>query len=195
MIGIVDNEVDFLDVAEERAQQRGMSLKTTNDIEESIKWVRDREISILLADLRMSESGLNVIERAKQLNDISAFVLTAFEPSHEEKAQAQKLGVQIYDKEHFTDLLSRVEEIIHLKEIEHSTSDSNSEAVSRVAHEAEALLLGWLNSLKDRESKTIFYGGRAYSVTEVIDEIARHTPVGDAHLELFIKVLRKGVRL
>ena len=120
------------------------------------------------------------------------------------KAELERRGIPILEKGH-PDFHPRLGMIAHkaleaakqkiIESVQPPSPPTGVGGASRVLGEARDLLLGWLRTRQDRDAQTIFYGGKGYSVNALIDEIEARTPVGEEHLALFIKVLRKAMRL
>lgn len=121
----------------------------------------------------------------------------------ERKEELDKRGIAILEKGH-DDFHPRLGRIAHealeiakrkvVKSMERPVS-TGAAGAARVMYEARELLLNWLRTRQDKDEEAIYYGGKAYTVNKLIDEIDARTPVGEAHMSLFIKVLRKAMRL
>lgn len=120
------------------------------------------------------------------------------------KEELDQRGITILEKGH-EDFHPRLEEIAHealeiakrkvIQSVEANSESTENRDGERALQEARGLLLGWLRSRQDKDAQEIYYSGQKYSVNMLIDEIEKRTPVGEAHMLLFIKVLRKAMRI
>ena len=199
-IAFVDDQPDFLDVIRGQAEGRGLSVRTTSDPDEGLKWAESGEIDELVADLRMNESGLSVLKKAQRISDVRTSILTTFLPTDEEERQANDLGVRIYKKQYLDAFFDRLEEefaaeaqtakVAPSSEVENDASANASillpgRGSQSALKGAQELLVEWLRGRRDKDSQTIYYDGKSYSVSQLIREIEFQTPVGQAHLSLY----------
>jgi CheY-like chemotaxis protein len=55
---------------------------------------------------------------------------------------------------------------------------------------AEGILLDWLGSKESLDKKGLYYAGTLYSPQMLIDEIEEGTPVGNAHVDMFLDLIK-----
>ncbi len=73
---IVDDEVDILMTMKDILEDEGYSVETTDDPEEALKIVQEKEFDLVISDLKMPKmSGEELLCSIKKKNDITSFII------------------------------------------------------------------------------------------------------------------------
>ncbi len=100
IIGIVDNEVSFLEGIERKAVDKNLEMFTSTNPNEAIKWIEDKKVDVLVSDLQMPEiNGIEVLTQARALDsEIELILVTGFVVSNDIRERCEELNARILRK-------------------------------------------------------------------------------------------------
>jgi CheY-like chemotaxis protein len=77
--------------------------------------------------------------------------------------------------------------------IKESAEAPSAVSPTRAITEVQNILVHWLSTRKDPNKLGIYYGGKLYSPKMLINEIEHGTEVGEAHLDMFLDLVKASL--
>lgn len=189
-VAFIDDDPEFLVLAEDKAQQRGLSVRTTHDPAEGLAWAEQGEVDKLLVDLRMPEDGLTVAEEAQSRADVDLKLWTVFDPTEEEERRADHIGVKIENKRQLVDVLDAIGRAAHpLDPTEVRRLRNRVKTLERVHQEWVEDLVSKLGEIPDLEKAVISSAKGPFTVAELIDDIRNLRPRGIEYVRLWRRAM------
>jgi CheY-like chemotaxis protein len=189
-VAFIDDDPEFLVLVEDKALQRGLSVRTTHDVAEGLAWAEQGDIDKLVVDLRMPEDGLTVLEDAQSKGDIDVKLWTVFEPTEEEERRASQLGVKIVNKRQLVDLLDGLGLAVDTPEPGEVRKLRNRvRTLERVHQEWVDDLVSKLAEIPDLDKAVISSAKGPFTVAELIDDIRNLRPRGIEYIRLWRRAM------
>lgn len=191
----VDDDVEFLRTIESWQMGVGMPAKATSSPEESLDWVRKREVGVLVSDLRMPGlDGVDLLERARELSKGVRLVLcTGYTPSEQELVRLNRISAQVLSRT--TDLNSFLSSLLaeppdpatsRLAEVQ-----ERLEVLEKVHREWTADLLEQIGAVPNARQAFIAGVSEPTSVADMIRDIEALTPRGIEYIRLWRSALKR----
>jgi DNA-binding NtrC family response regulator len=184
-------------------EHRGYSVQIATNPNEAKLCIDAMEFGMLISDQVFdghSSSGDSFLLESRVGNIPKVLVTGRGVEGIERKAELDQRGIPILTKgdDNFHQQLESIaqEALAIAKERtmrQFSPETRIDDGSSRALREARELLLDWLSKRKDANAETLFYGGKSYSANTLMKEIQAGTSVGNAHIEMFLRVMRQAM--
>lgn len=112
---LVDDEIEFVSTLAQRLSLRGYNVKTAGSGEECLSLYTGTEFDIIVLDLLMpGMTGLQILARLKQINNMIPVILLTGHGSTKEGMEGMKLGAADYLMKplDIEELTSKMDEIL-----------------------------------------------------------------------------------
>jgi CheY-like chemotaxis protein len=195
-IGFLDDSVDFLQSLRDQESVRQLSIRTTERAAECLEWVKQGVIDVLVADLRLpSGSGLTILEEAQKIGDVFGILLTGYQLTAAEQAQARQLGVTIFRKDALSDLLDYLERFaIRVEPLEMLKLRRQLVLLESLHEEWSADLVSMLREIPCPQEAIISSDDGPFTVAQLIDDIEKLRPRGREYMRLWRRTVGTFLR-
>jgi CheY-like chemotaxis protein len=204
---LVEDEPGNAASLSEVLELRGYSVQIASNPKEAKLCIDAMEFGMLISDQvfdGQSSSGDSFLLESRVGNIPKVLVTGRGVEGIQRKAELDQRGIPILAKgdNNFHQQLEVIaqEALAIAKEktmrsLEPGSRGNDPPSGSRALYEARDLLLDWLSKRKDANAETLFYGGKSYSANSLMKEIEAGTSVGNAHIEMFLRVMREAMGL
>lgn len=189
-IGLIDDSPTFLQLLHSSLQTKGIPIKVTSDPLQCVEWAEGGEIDVLVADIRMAESGLALAERIRSASDIEVIMLTGWNPTEEERRRALNLGIDIYFKNSLDDFLDRIDKLGEpldpniIRKLQ-----SRIKVLERVHQAWTDDLIAKLREIPDLEKAIVTSAEGNFTIAELIEDIKELRPRGIEYIGLWRRAM------
>lgn len=202
---LVEDEPGNAASLSEVLEHRGYSVQIASNPKEAKLCIDAMEFAMLISDQVFDgqpSSGDSFLLESRVGNIPKVLVTGRGLEGIQRRAELDQRGIPILTKgdetfhEQLEEIAQRALAIAKertLKAFEPAQRVDEPPAGSRVLREARGLLLDWLSKRKDANAETIFYGGKSYSANSLMKEIEIGSAAGNAHIEMFLKVMRDAM--
>jgi CheY-like chemotaxis protein len=189
-IGLIDDSPTFLQLLQSSLQTKGIPIKVTSDPLRCVEWAETGEIDVLVADIRMSESGLALAERIRRVSDIEVIMLTGWNPTKEERQRALSLGIDIYFKNSLDDFLDRVDKLGDpLDPNEIRKLRTRVKVLERMHQAWTDDLIAKLREIPDLEKAIVTSAEGNFTIAQLIEDIKELRPRGVEYIGLWRRAM------
>jgi CheY-like chemotaxis protein len=208
-VAFIDDDTSFTDVIDHWARDSHPDALVTSDPEELHQHLDSGRVATVVSDLRMP--GIDVLGMMEDIRrrheSVRLVVLTGYRPNGEEEKRLHQVGAEIFMKgESLRELLDELgrEDVkspsIPLLDLQSRLSTMEEKNRNLEARLKTALLINgeWTASLietlaktPDPDHATIYHGGKAFTVSELINDLKNDTDRGLHFLRLWVSARRR----
>lgn len=210
---LLDDERHFLEQATNLFKEWGWDVDPVVNLESAQTHLEKRKYQLVIADVTIEGEEITgdefIVRNAPTMRDASIVLITGKGEDvigKERREELKSLGVTFLQK---GNAVERLREITSQKiaqqqslvnnylrqsvdqliggDVEH---ESMPNVYDEMANDLKQMLVDWLESRKDRDQKEICYGGKEYSINELIEEIEQGTEVGKDHIRMMMDLFQ-----
>jgi len=190
-VGIVDDDQDFL-----TSIGIDSNILTTTDPEESLEWVRNQQIDVLVADLSMpGETGIELLQKAHIINpDLPLALWTGNKPEPHEFDILDALHAQSMSKtkHRLRDVLEYATELFDLVPKHKLVRSERRVAQLEELNQAwVADMLEQLQEIPDPEHAIVAGATQSFTVAQLIDDIKHSRTRGIEYANLWRQAMAR----
>jgi DNA-binding NtrC family response regulator len=210
---LVDDEPHMAESLKEWLESLGHAVDVSDSPEDAIRRLKEEGYAMVIADVVFESTEVRgdefLLENKDLIRNAQMVVITGQGTDRIRRiGELQEKAVPVLMKggvQFLTDLRKITRRVVREQRDNHLLQTAS--AGLSAFHEGEPkaqrqllqlvrdLLVTWLKGREDSDSKEIAYGGRLLSPQMLLEEIERGTEIGDAHLDMFLDLIKHRLEI